>query len=315
MDIIKLDSETQKVLDAIEVDEYFERINKYLQYTFYYILTYIKLNKYFELDDLDEMCAQSRNTRSEYIADIIKLLFLGYISVEKTNLNSDRFVLGSKKIFDRIKKPSWDQHYFDLISLKSNYLKLSLNSKINSVNGMKYLTRYKGETIEDIFKKDPDYIVEKIDKGNFILDLQCIKILEQKYTFKFPVGFKEFLKTTNLRHSTKVELLSSGRNFFNTIYSFNDENKLPDVVKVEKDNFLSFLDKSKYTYSKDSRYIHIENDFNWDQSINLIDNININGNLKVNNFLENPRFIPTNLNVSGYIQFCGIKPDVWLKID
>lgn len=318
--------ELQEVLSIIEEDEYYGSLSKYLKRTLYIIADPID---YYDdgcsFKSLEMLCVQSGISQTQYLSDLIKLLFLGYITRNDANTESENFTIGSTRIQIQLQSEHWKKKYEEIKIEKINHLKLWLHSKINSIKGESYLTRYKGKTVEDIFKIDPDYIVEKIKNGNFILSLSTIEILENRYNYKFPDKLKERLIHYNEEYLKKEEYIKANKKVRNQIQPKIDNDLEYQNRMVEKYDFMMFLDKSKYKFEFNNDRINILGNFYWDNESELIDDLSINGNLKISSFLEKPKTIPRGLKVSGYIQFGTFTFkeddeaentfDVWLKLE
>ncbi|WP_336129244.1 hypothetical protein [Mesoflavibacter sp. CH_XMU1422-2] len=318
--------ELQEVLSIIEQDEYYDSLSKYLKRTLYIIADLID---YYDdgcsYESLEMLCVQSGISQTQYLSDLIKLLFLGYITRNDANKESENFTIGSTRIYNQLHSEYCKEKYEKIKIEKINHLKLWLHSKINSIKGESYLTRYKGRTIEDIFKNDPDYIIEKIQNGNFILSLSTIEILENRYKYQFPDNLKERLINYNEEYLKKEKYLIANKKKKHQILPIKNNNLEYKNRMLEKQNFMMSLDKSKYKYELINDRINILGNFYWDNESKLIDDLSINGNLKISNFLEKPKIIPRGLKVSGYIQFGTFtfkeedetenSFDVWLKLE
>lgn len=311
-------TEIQEILDVIEKDEYYDYLNEYAKRTLSIIADIINYNGNCTYKTLEMICIQSKISQTRYLSDLIKFLFLGYITRKETGTDSENLILGSKKLNSILKNPNWKKQHEVIKLEKINHLKLWLNSKINSIKGENYLTRYKGQTIENIYKQDPKYLIEKISNGNFILSLSSIEILEKKYKYQFPIKLKDRLRIANKEYLAKSEFQKSNKNIVNLKIEYNSENK------ITKNEFIDFLNKSNYRNKIIDGEVTILSDFCWEGDISLIDNLTIIGNLKVSNLLESPKIIPRGLKVDGYIQFGSFEFtedndekhsfDVWLKL-
>lgn len=316
----------QEVLSIIQDDEYYESLNEYLKRTLYIIADLID---YYDdgcnYKSLDMLCVQSGITQNQYLSDLIKLMFLGYITRNNAKTEYENFTIGSPHIQNQLKSEYWQKRYKQIKMENVDHLKLWLHSKISSTKGKFYLTRYKGKTIEEIFKNDPDYIIEKIARGHFILSLTTIEILENRYRYKFSDKFKENLIRYNEEYLKKEEYLKLNEKRKKQI-QLQKNNKLEyQNNMLEKYEFMMSLNNSKYKFEFDNNRIKILGNFYWDGDYELIDDLTICGNLKISDFLEKPKIIPKGLKVFGYIQFGAFTFkddnidleafDVWLKLE
>lgn len=316
----------QEILSIIEEDEYYGSLNKYLKRTFLIIVDLIDYyNDGCNLKSLEMLCIQSGISQTQYLSDLIKLMFLGYITRNDANTESENFTLGSTLFQKQLQSEYWKKRYDEIKYEKISHLKLWLHSKISSIKGEYYLTRYEGKTVEEIFKIDPDYIVEKIKNGNFILSLSTVEILEGRYNYEFPDKLKERLKHYNDEYLRKEEYLKTNKKVKQQIQTEIDNELENQNRMLEKHEFMIFLKKRKYNFEFYNDRIKILSDFYWDSEAKLIDGLTIMGNLKVSSFLENPKIIPRGLRVLGFIQFGFFSFtddnnnintfDVWLKLE
>ncbi|WP_228850804.1 hypothetical protein [Aegicerativicinus sediminis] len=318
-----MEKELKKILNIIESDEYYDKVNEYVKRTLFTVQDIIEYyDDECDLKSLDFQCMQNGVPPERYLSDLIKLLFLGYITLVNKSTDTKEFTLGSSRIggiyIPKEKKIKYNHSENDDLG----FLKLWLDSKISSIKGEDYLTRYTGQTIEEIFKIDPDYIVDKISKNHFIMSLSSIEILERRYKYDFSTSFKNQLKIRHKEYLQKKEQLKKDSQIkpYHNI-DINDE----DLGLVNQNEFSNYLTVNSIPHKINDGRIIVTSDFFWYSGVKMTNNLTICGNLHVSEMLNTPKLIPNGLKVNGYIQFGqfqftdddnnSIEFDSWLKIE
>ena len=316
-------NELSEILSLIQEDEYYGKINKHLIKTLFILVDILdEQDTGCTLRAIEWMCIQSRLSQEQYLSDLIKLMFLGYITRNEANTESENFTIGSTYFRNLLQSKYCKKNDCEIEVEQNKYLKLWLHSKINSIKGESHITKHQGKTVEEIFKIDSSYIIDKIENNHFILSLSTLEILQSRYNYQFPNEIIKKLIYSNAEYLKIEDYLKSNNKDKNTL-PIKKETDLEYQDRIlEKYEFMMSLGKIKYKFEND-RVIILSN-FYWDGESKLIDDLTILGNLKISNFLEKPRVIPRGLIVNGYIQFGTHiyiqddkeenRFDVWMKI-
>ncbi|WP_407557915.1 hypothetical protein [Winogradskyella sp. 4-2091] len=187
-----------EIYEAIKADEHYNKLNNKSQNFLDTICEFETRYGQFDQNDFGWLETQAKISSYYIKSDLESFKKLGYIS-EKTMLDDKTrkpyksFQLGSQKFRDKITTKEWKIEFSEIKRKRRTYLKFRLNSVVD-------LKKYKGWTVEEILKKDPEYIKNGLKMNAYIMSLTTIEIIEKRFGLEIPDRIKNRLELQNELH-------------------------------------------------------------------------------------------------------------------